>query len=138
MKARVAALPQNKKLVNAMKAAGVRHNSTVRADIGNVRIETTPGGTGAVFFCNLRALEVKKSFRTRIAEAIKRFSAQGDDGAFANEATINGLTVEQPGFYNLRNVELSPNGSNTVTVDERSEIQFVGSLEESSLYRGAF
>ncbi len=115
--AKVTAYSQPQVLRNEMEGQNMTHGKTIRADISNVRVGESIIQSGkthtketTVFFCDIGEIGVKETIR------------DGDDGRLPDDVSVQGLVVDHFGFFDLKNVLISSNGTINVTVDEKSEL----------------
>jgi hypothetical protein len=97
-------------LQQKMKAEKLTHGETVMANLSPVRLENS-FGTMVMYFCPLKSIEVLST------------SMNGDGGDIPRQVTVEGLKVNKnftPGFYTLKNVQLSSNGTMQVTATEKT------------------
>lgn len=106
----VGSVSQPDRLRAAMTAGAITHGQTVRADVDLVEVSTKAFARPLVFFCGARNLAVRETV------------TPGDGGPLPPEVEVNGLVVEQEGFYNLRNALITSNGRIEVVLDERSSV----------------
>lgn len=97
-----------------MKEQKLTHGETVTANISPVRLESAYGKM-ALYFCPMQTLEVSQTL------------TPGDGGEIPAEVAVEGLVVPpgyKPGFYTLKNVKLSSNGTMQVvaTADTTWEV----------------
>jgi hypothetical protein len=93
-----------------MKEEKLTHGETVTANLNPVRLETSMGKV-IMYFCPMRAIEV-----------LEKVNA-GDGGMLPAQAKVEGLIVPEdykPGFYNLKNVILTSNGTMQVKATENT------------------
>ncbi len=132
MEAHVTEQSQTYRLQQRAREAHVRHGQEVRADIPDVRVApahdttpafvgrlhwlrrdepapATPGGT--VFFCDIGPL--------RIREVV----VEGDDAPLPTTVVVEGLTVPQPGRYDLVNILVRTNGDLRLIVDGETRLE---------------
>jgi hypothetical protein len=89
-------------LRHRMQEENMTHGKTVTANLSPVRLERTLGNEAVLYFCPMKKIEVME------------ITAAGDGGSLPSQATLDGLSVPQDcksGFYRLRNVELTSNGT---------------------------
>jgi hypothetical protein len=93
-----------------MEEEQMTHGETVTANISPVRLERSV--TKAIlYFCPMKKIEVLNTI------------AAGDGGQLPSEATIDGLSIPKdykPGFYRIRNVEITSNGTMQVKATSRT------------------
>lgn len=98
-----------------MKEEKLTHGETVMANLSPVRLENAYGRM-VLYFCPMRAIEVLQTLNA------------GDGGALPAEAKIEGLTVPEgcaPGYYALKNVTLTSNGTMQVKATEATAWELV-------------
>ena len=118
MEPRVFAHSQTYRLRERMSDAQIRHGQEVRADLTGIRVGPIAGslGTapdsdiGAIFFCTMGAI--------RIHEVL----SEGDGDPLPREVVLDGLTVPNPGTYDILNALVHSNGSLLVRVDADTRI----------------
>lgn len=84
-----------------MKEEKLTHGETVTANLSPVRLENAYGKM-VMYFCPMRTIEVLQTVNA------------GDGGSLPAEAKIEGLTVPthlEPGYYALKNITLTSNGT---------------------------
>jgi len=102
-------------LQTRMKEEKMSHGGTVKANLSPVRLDMDHGAV-VMYFCPMKTLKV--------LEVI----AEGDGNNIPTLAKIEGLSVPadyQSGFYELRNVELTSNGTIQVKATERTTWEFI-------------
>jgi hypothetical protein len=105
-------------LQQRMKEEKLTHGETVTANISPVRLENAYGKM-VLYFCPMKSIEV---LQTHIC---------GDGGNLPAEAKVEGLSVpdgHEPGYYTLKNVIVSSNGTMQVratdeTIWERVKVE---------------
>lgn len=105
-------------LQQKMKEERLTHGETVTANLSPVRLESAYGKM-VMYFCPMKSIEV---LQTVIA---------GDGGTLPAEAKVEGLTIPEnfkAGFYTLKNVTLTSNGTMQVkatneTLWEKAELK---------------
>ena len=118
MEPRVFAHSQTYRLRERMSDAHIRHGQEVRADLPGIRVSPAAGsfGTapnsniGAIFFCTMGAI--------RIREVLN----EGDGDPLPSEVVLDGLTVPEPGTYDILNALVHSNGSLLVRIDAETLI----------------
>jgi hypothetical protein len=93
-----------------MQEENLTHGETVTATISPVRLDRSYRKEAVLYFCPMKKIEVLSTITA------------GDGGHLPSEATLQGLDVPQDltsGFYRLRNVQLTSNG--TMQVKATSE-----------------
>jgi len=84
-----------------MKEGQLLHGKTVTANLSPVRLENAYGRM-VLYFCPMRTIEVLHTI------------SEDDGGSLPAEAKVEGLAVPQslqPGYYALKNVTLTSNGT---------------------------
>jgi hypothetical protein len=97
----VTAYSQPHVLQQKMKEERLTHGETITANISPVRLENAYGRM-ILYFCPMKSIEVLQTINN------------GDGGALPAEAKVEGLSVPDdctPGYYTLKNVVLSSNGT---------------------------
>lgn len=105
-------------LQQRMKEERLTHGETVTANLSPVRLENDFGKM-VMYFCPMKTIEVLETITT------------GDGATLPPEAKVEGLTIPEnfkAGFYNLKNVTLTSNGTMQVkatsnTVWEKAEAE---------------
>lgn len=96
-------------LQQRMQEQHLTHGETVTANLSPVRLETAYGRM-VLYFCPMKSVEVLHTI------------SNGDGGSLPAEAKIEGLTVPdglRGGFYTLKNVTLTSNGTmQVIATDE--------------------
>jgi hypothetical protein len=98
-----------------MKEEKLTHGKTVTANLSPVRLENAYGRM-VMYFCPMRNIEVLHTIR------------EGDGGSLPAEAKVEGLTVPvnlEPGYYALKNVTLTSNGTLQVRATEQTAWELV-------------
>jgi hypothetical protein len=88
-------------LQQRMKEEKLSHGETVTANISPVRLEHEHGKM-VMYFCPMKSIEILQTMEI------------GDGGSLPSQAIVEGLSIPEnfkPGFYKLKNVTLSSNGS---------------------------
>ena len=106
-------------LQQRMQEERMTHGETVTANLSPVRVEKHMGKM-VMYFCPMKNIEVLQTM------------ADGDGGSLPNQAIVEDLTIPsdyKPGFYNLKNVVLTSNGTMQVkatgnTVWERAKCDY--------------
>jgi hypothetical protein len=101
-----------------MREAEIRHGQEVRADLPGIRVTAALEGwrtapdpnTGAIFFCTMGPI--------RIREVLNH----GDGNPLPSEVILEGLTVPEPGTYDLVNALVHSNGALLVRVDSATQV----------------
>ncbi len=97
-------------LQQKMKEEKLSHGETVMANLSPVRLENSFGQV-ILYFCPMKNLEVLQTI------------SEGDGGIIPPEVKVDGLTVPtnlKPGYYTLKNVTLSSNGTMQVIATEET------------------
>jgi hypothetical protein len=118
MEPRVFAHSQTYRLRERMREAEIRHGQEVRADLPGIRVTAAFEGwrtvadlnTGAIFFCTMGPI--------RIREVLQ----QGDGNPLPTEVILEGLSVPEPGTYDLVNALVHSNGALRVRVDSATRV----------------
>jgi hypothetical protein len=118
MEPRVFAHSQTYRLRERMTEADIRHGQEIRADLTGIRVTAAAESwrmpsdvnLGAIFFCTMGPI--------RIREVL----SQGDAEPLPREVTLDGLTVPEPGTYDILNAIVHSNGSLLVRVDENTQV----------------
>jgi hypothetical protein len=118
MEPRVFAHSQTYRLRERMREAEIRHGQEVRADLPGIRVTAALEGwrtapdpnTGAIFFCTMGPI--------RIREVLNH----GDGNPLPSEVILEGLTVPEPGTYDLVNALVHSNGALLVRVDSATQV----------------
>jgi len=112
-------------LMARMEEKGITHAGELRVDISNVRVGkgeypiSTPAlaklsgkakKTAPVFFCNVPEMKINKILR------------DGDGKPIPDQVVVEGLEVEEPGFYTLVNARIFSNGHINVVVDAETQV----------------
>lgn len=102
-------------LQQRMREEMLTHGETVTANLSPVRLENAFGKM-ILYFCPMKKLEVLNTI------------SDGDGGSLPAEAKIDGLTIPEgckPGFYTLKNVTLTSNGTMQVKATEETVWELV-------------
>jgi len=105
-------------LQTKMKEEKLSHGGTVKANLSPVRLDMDHGGV-VMYFCPMKTLQVLEVM------------SQGDGNAIPMQAKIEGLNVPKgfkSGFYDLRNVELTSNGTIQVKATDNTTWEFIESV----------
>ena len=105
-------------LQTKMKEEKLSHGGTVKANLSPVRLDMDHGAV-VLYFCPMKTLEVLEVM------------TQGDGKAIPMQAKIEGLNVPvdyKSGFYDLRNVELTSNGTIQVKATDKTTWEFIESV----------
>lgn len=98
-----------------MKEEKLSHGGTVMANLSPVRLDMDHGDV-VMYFCPMKTLEVLKVI------------AEGDGNNIPLQAKIEGLSVPsiyKSGLYDLKNVELTSNGTIQVKATEKTTWEYV-------------
>lgn len=93
-----------------MEEGKMSHGGTVTANLSPVRLDMDHGAV-VMYFCPMKTIEVLN------------IQTEGDGGSIPKEARIEGLQVPgglKSGYYDLRNVELTSNGTMLVRATEET------------------
>lgn len=88
-------------LQQRMQEERLTHGETVTANLEPVRLEGAPGKM-VMYFCPMKTIEILQTV------------SDGDGGSLPADAKVEGLTIPgnfKPGFYKLKNVTLTSNGT---------------------------
>ena len=105
----ITAYSQSNVLQEKMKEKKLTHGETVTANLSPVRLEMNHGYM-TMYFCPMKNIQVIETINV------------GDGGRIPEEAKVEGLNVPaelKPGFYTLKNITLTSNG--TMQVKATSE-----------------
>jgi hypothetical protein len=112
MEPRVFAHSQSYRLRERMAEAAMGHGQEVRADLPGIRVmsdrlqlSATPPNGGVIFFCNMGSIQVREVLDP------------GDGGALPSEVVLEGLTVPEPGTYDILNAVVHSNGALRIRAD---------------------
>lgn len=97
----ITAYSQPHVLQQRMKEESMTHGETVTANLSPVRLERAHDRM-ILYFCPMRSIEVLTKIQA------------GDGGALPAEAKVEGLSAPdgcEPGYYSLKNVTLTSNGT---------------------------
>ena len=99
-------------LASRMQQAKITHGQTVRADIENVRIRTVgPEREPVLYFCDTKRVKIKSEINT------------GDGGELPTQSVkLDGLETKGTGYFDLKNVLITSNGSLEVTADKETKL----------------
>ncbi|HXL58343.1 MAG TPA: hypothetical protein VN958_18905 [Chitinophagaceae bacterium] len=106
----ITAYSQPHVLQQRMREEKMTHGQTVTAHLSPVRLEMNHGHM-VMYFCPMKSIQVLGTI------------AKGDGGSIPDDAKVDGLTVPgncRPGFYTLKNVELTSNGTMQVKATEKT------------------
>jgi hypothetical protein len=118
MEPRVMAHSQTFRLRERMAEAAISHGQEVRADLTGIRVSASmtdwrsvpDPNVGIVFFCTMGSI--------RIREVLD----QGDGQPLPTQVILDGLTVPEPGTYDVLDAVIHSNGALRVRVDERTQV----------------
>lgn len=118
MEPRVMAHSQTYRLRERMAEAAIGHGQEVRADLPGIRVtadmayaRSAPDrNRGVIFFCNMESIRVREVLAT------------GDGLPLPNEVILEGLTVPEPGTYDIMNALVHSNGALRLKVDSATQI----------------
>jgi hypothetical protein len=97
----ISAYSQSDVLQARMKEQKLTHGETVKAHLSPVRLELNYGYM-TMYFCPMKNIDIIETL------------SEGDGGRIPGEAKVEGLNVPadlKPGFYTLKNVTLTSNGT---------------------------
>jgi hypothetical protein len=97
----ITAYSQPHVLHERMRDEKMTHGQTVMANLSPVRLENSYGKM-IMYFCPMKNIQILETI------------SNGDGGSLPAQAKIEGLSVPpdfKPGFYNLKNVTLTSNGT---------------------------
>jgi hypothetical protein len=114
----ITASSQPEVLQKRMQEGKLSHGETVTANLSPVRLEKNREKM-VLYFCPMKSIEVLETV------------SAGDGGTLPNDAKVEGLTIPadlKGGFYKLKNVTLTSNGTMQVkatdqTIWERAEYE---------------
>jgi hypothetical protein len=118
MEPRVMAHSQTYRLRERMADAAIGHGQEVRADLPGIRVtahmadwRSAPDpSVGIVFFCTMGTIKVREVL------------APGDQRPLPHEVVLEGLTVPEPGTYDVLNALVHSNGTLRVRVDSATQV----------------
>ena len=118
MEPRVMAYSQAYRLRERMAEAAIEHGQEVRADLTGIRVtaevldwRNAPDPTrGVIFFCLMGEIRVREVL------------APGDRKPLPKEVVLDGLTVPEPGTYDLMDAVVHSNGVLRIRVDARTRL----------------
>jgi len=101
-----------------MSEVNIHHGQEVRADLTGVRVganseswfTTAEPNGGVIFFCTMGSI--------RIREVLQN----GDGAALPHDVVLEGLTVPEPGTYDILNAIVHSNGSLRVIADANTRV----------------
>lgn len=103
-------------LQTRMKEEQLSHGGTIKANLSPVRLDMDHGAV-VLYFCPMQTLQV--------LEVI----AEGDGGNIPAEVKLEGLnipSISRSGLYDLKNVEVTSNGSIQVRETKDTKWEYVG------------
>ena len=106
----ITAYSQPHVLHQRMKDEKMTHGQTVTANLSPVRLENSYGKM-IMYFCPMQRIEILKTIN------------KGDGGRLPDQAIVEGLHVPddlKPGFYSLKNVTLTSNGTMQVKATDHT------------------
>jgi hypothetical protein len=107
----ITAYSQPHVLQQRMKDERLTHGETVMANLSPVRLEVE-NGRMVLYFCPMRTIEILETV------------SDGDGGAIPGLVKVDGLVGPdsgKPGFYSLKNVTLTSNGTMQVKATEQTQ-----------------
>ncbi len=118
MEPRVFAHSQSYRLRERMNEAAIRHGQEVRADLTGIRVGAAAGSwgiepnanIGAIFFCTMGEIHIREVL------------SEGDGEPLPSKVVLDGLTVPEPGTYDILNALVHSNGSLLVRIDANTRI----------------
>lgn len=105
-------------LQTKMKEEKLSHGGTVKASLSPVRLDMDHGAV-VLYFCPMKTLQVLEVM------------SEGDGDAIPMQAKIEGLKIPtgyKSGFYDLKNVELTSNGTIQVKATDNTTWDFIESV----------
>lgn len=103
-------------LQKRMREEKLSHGETVTANLSPVRLEKSRGKM-VLYFCPMKSIEVLETV------------AAGDGGGIPDLAKVEGLTIPKDlkeGFYKLKNVTLTSNGTMQVKATDETTWESAG------------
>lgn len=103
-------------LQKRMREEKLSHGETVTANLSPVRLEKSRGNM-VLYFCPMKSIEVLETV------------SAGDGGSIPEQAKVEGLTIPKnlrEGFYTLKNVTLTSNGTMQVKATDKTEWESAG------------
>ena len=103
-------------LQKRMREEKLSHGETVTANLSPVRLEKSRGKM-VLYFCPMKSIEVLETV------------AAGDGGSIPDQAKVEGLTIPdnlKEGFYKLKNVTLTSNGTMQVKATDKTTWEAAG------------
>jgi hypothetical protein len=118
MEPRVMVHSQTHRLRERMVEAQIQHGQEVRVDLPGIRVSaevdqwrsTAEPQRGIIFFCTMGAITVREVI------------VAGDAQPLPTEVLVEGLTVPEPGTYDILNALVHSNGSLRLQVDSATQI----------------
>jgi hypothetical protein len=113
----ITAYSQSDVLQKRMKEEKLTHGETVTANLSPVRLEFNYGEV-VMYFCPMKTIQVLETVNA------------GDGGSIPGDAKVEGLNIannNKSGFYKLKNVILTSNGTIQVKATEKTtweEVRF--------------
>ena len=104
-------------LQKRMQEEKLSHGETVTANLSPVRLEKSRGNM-VLYFCPMKSIQVLETV------------SSGDGGNIPDQAKVEGLTIPKnlkEGFYTLRNVTLTSNGTMQVKATDKTDWETVAS-----------
>lgn len=98
-------------LQKRMQEEKLSHGETVTANLSPVRLEKNRGKM-VLYFCPMKTIQVLETVST------------GDGGSIPDQAKVEGLTIPKnlrEGFYTLKNVTLTSNGTMQVKATDKTD-----------------
>lgn len=103
-------------LQKRMREEKLSHGETVTANLSPVRLEKRQGKM-VLYFCPMKSIEVLETVTA------------GDGGSLPDQAKVEGLTIPEnlkEGFYKLKNVTLTSNGTMQVKATDKTKWETAG------------
>jgi hypothetical protein len=103
-------------LQTRMKEEQLSHGGTVKANLSPVRVDMDHGAV-VLYFCPMQSLQVLQVI------------AEGDGGNIPAEVKLAGLNIpahSRSGIYDLKNVEVTSNGSIQVKETRDTRWEYIG------------
>lgn len=103
-------------LQKRMREEKLSHGETITANLSPVRLEKSRGKM-VLYFCPMKSIEVLETV------------TPGDGGSIPDQAKVEGLTIPKnlkEGFYTLKNVTLTSNGTMQVKVTDKTDWETAG------------
>jgi hypothetical protein len=111
----ITAFSQPHVLQQKMKEEKMTHGGTVTANLSPIRLERSHEKV-VMYFCPMKTIEVLE------------IVANGDGGIIPGEVKVEGLNVPggyKPGYYSLKNVVLTSNGTMQVKATEQTVWEYI-------------